>query len=460
MAGQIIELPASFVCGSATAAYQIEGAWNEDGKGESIWDRFSHNSGKVFNGDTGNLACDHYHRYAADVELMKQLHLDAYRFSISWPRVIPSGKGSLNVKGVDFYSRLIDELLKKGIDPWITLYHWDLPYELQELGGWANRDVANYFADYAFQMAEKFGDRVKNWMTINEPWVVAFLGNLSGVHAPGIRDERTTLQVAHGLLLAHGKAMAAIKDSRSDTKCGIVLSLSAVEPETDSAFDFRIAEKAWQQNGQWFLDPLFKGNYPEESLWQYGKNAPKFEAADMKTISAPMDFVGINYYFRDVVGGNGVIKQIPGSEYTDMGWEVHAPAFHRLLNRLKRDYNTLPPIYITENGAAFRDTVAEDGTIDDEKRRSYLSDHLYAVHRAIQDGVDVRGYFAWSLLDNFEWAHGYSKRFGIVHVDYITQKRTIKKSGNWYAKVAESKQLELDYEPVGFGRGNALTSAL
>lgn len=460
MVGQIIQFPADFIWGAATAAYQIEGAWNVDGKGESIWDRFSHTPGKVSNGDTGEVACDHYNKYRSDVALIKQLNLDAYRFSISWPRVLPSGKGNLNQKGLDFYSRLIDELLSKGIQPWATLYHWDLPQTLQEMGGWTSGDVSEYFAEYAFKMAEKFGDRVKNWMTINEPWVVACLGNLTGEHAPGIRDERTTLQVAHGLLLGHGKAMAAIRDSKPDTKCGIVLNLIPMEPETESATDFMICEKAWQQNFQWFLDPLFNGSYPEEQLFAYGKNGPQFELEDFASISAPMDFVGVNYYFREVIGSNGRVKEVRGSEYTEMGWEIHAPAFHRLLTRLTRDYKNLPPVYITENGAAFADKVADDGTITDERRRAYLRDHLYAVHRAIQDGVNIKGYFAWSLMDNFEWAHGYSKRFGLVHVDYETLVRTVKASGKWYAQVAESHQLPLETEPVGFNRGAVLTSAL
>lgn len=460
MAGQIIEFPADFLWGAATAAYQIEGAWNEDGKGESIWDRFCRTPGKILNGDNGNMACDHYHRYRDDVDLLTQLNANAYRFSISWPRILPNGKGSINQKGIDFYSRLVDELLSKGIQPWATLYHWDLPQALQESGGWANKDVASYFGEYAYQVAEKLGDRVKNWITINEPEIAAFFGNFTAEHAPGIRDERITLHSAHGLLVGHGKAMAAIRGSRPDTKCGIVLSLSPVEPETDSATDFLIAEKVWQRHVKWFLDPLFKGEYPEELVFEYGKNAPPFEPDDMKLISAPADFLGVNYYFRHVVGANGQIKKVRGSEYTEMGWEIHAPALHRLLNRLKRDYENMPAIYITENGAAFADSVLPDGSIEDENRRKYISDHLYAVNRAMKDGVDVRGYFAWSLMDNFEWAHGYSKRFGLIHVDFETQKRTIKASGKWYSRVAESKQLEIKEEPVGFNPGAVLTSAL
>lgn len=453
MAGHIVEFPANFLWGAATAAYQIEGAWNEDGKGESIWDRFSHTPGKVLNGDTGDIACDHYHRHSDDVALMKRLNLDAYRFSISWPRILPNGKGAINQKGLDFYARLVDELLENDIQPWATLYHWDLPQTLQEMGGWANRDVAEYFAEYAFKVNEKLGDRVKNWMTINEPWVIAFMGNFSGEMAPGFRDERLTLQVAHGLLLGHGKAMAAIRESHSDTKCGIVLSMTPVEPETDNATEFMIAEKTWQRGGQWFLDPLFKGKYPEETLMEYGKNAPTIEEHDLAVISAPADFVGINYYFRTVVGRNGLVRKVPGSEYTAMDWEVHAPAFHRLLKRLQRDYKNLPPVYITENGAAFSDHVLPDGSINDQRRQAYIADHLYAVHKAISEGSDVRGYFAWSLLDNFEWHHGYSKRFGLVHVDYETQARTIKASGHWYARVAESNQVQLEAEPVGFSMG-------
>jgi beta-glucosidase len=460
MTGQIIEFPKGFIWGAATAAYQIEGAWNEGGKGESIWDRFCHAGGKVANGDTGDMACDHYHRYKDDVALMKQMHLNAYRFSISWPRVMPGGRTKINQDGVDFYARLVDELLSKGIEPWATLYHWDLPIELQEMGGWTSTDVTNYFAEYAYQMAEKLGDRVKHWMTINEPLVAAFYGNLSGEHAPGFKDERIALQAAHGMLLGHGKAVRAIRDSRTDTKCGIVLSISPIEPEGDSATEFMLCEKIWQRNGQWFLDPLFKGSYPEETLYEYGRNAPRIEPEDMEIISTPTDLVGINYYFREVIGKNGRVRKVAGSEYTEMGWEVQAPAFYRVLTRIQRDYPKLPPVYITENGAAFADVVLDDGSVNDHRRREYIREHLYAVNRAIKDGVDIKGYFAWSLLDNFEWAHGYSKRFGLIHVDYKTLKRSIKESGKWYSRVAESNQLEVESEPLGFNHHGAATSAL
>lgn len=462
MTGSNIQFPQNFIWGAATASYQIEGAWNEDGKGESIWDRFSHTPGKIANADTGDIACDHYHRFREDVKLMKQLNLGAYRFSISWPRVLPTGKGNLNQKGIDFYSRLVDELLTHNIQPWATLYHWDLPQYLQEAGGWANRDVSKYFADYAYQMCEKLGDRVKNWMTINEPWCVAVFGNFTGDHAPGFRDERIALQVSHGLMLGHGLALRAMRDSRSDIKSGIVINLSPAytEPETDSTLDFVIAEKLWQRHGQWFLNPILKGEYPQELLYQYGKNAPQIESGDMEIISTPQDFLGVNYYFREVYGANGRVFPIRGSEYTDMEWEVHPPAFHRMLNRLRLDYKSLPKLYITENGAAFKDTVLADGSVNDQPRLDYLRDHLYAVNMAMKDGVDIGGYFAWSLLDNFEWAFGYDKRFGLIHVDYETQERTIKASGKWYARVAESHQLELAVEPLGFRPGAAFTSAL
>ena len=444
-----ITFPKDFLWGAATAAYQIEGAWNEDGKGESIWDRFSHTEGKIEDKSTGDVACDHYHRYPQDVEMMQQLGLQAYRFSTSWSRILPEGKGRINQAGLDFYSRLVDELLSHGIQPWSTLFHWDLPQPMQDIGGWANRDVSSYFAEYASILADKLGDRVKNWMTINEPWVFSMLGNRSGEHAPGIADERIALQVAHGLLLGHGKAVQAVRAAGSDLKVGIVLSLSSVEAETESASDFMAAQKRWQQDHQWFLNPLFKGEYPEIPFRECGNNAPEIQPGDMELISQPTDLVGVNYYFRTVIGADGEIAQIAGSQYTDMGWESQAPAFKRLLVRLKNDYPNLPPVYITENGAAFKDHL-ENQAVHDPLRVQFLREHLEQVHAAMQAGVDVRGYFAWSLLDNFEWARGFSKRFGIVYVDYESQKRIVKDSGRWYSAVAMQGKFDVDETFPGF----------
>lgn len=431
--------PKNFIWGAATAAYQIEGAWQQDGRGESIWDRFSHTAGRVLNDDTGDVACDHYRRYHEDVALMKQLNLQAYRFSIAWPRILPAGVGAVNPRGLDFYDRLVDSLLEVGITPYATLYHWDLPQALQDQGGWGNRDIIGQFADYTSIVVKRLGDRVQNWMTINEPWVAAFLGHRSGEHAPGLRDEKLALQVSHHLLTAHGAAVDVVRAQAPKAKVGIVLSLSNIESANDTPEEKAAAEVAWQADAAWFLDPLFKGYYPPTTWEKYGALAPKTRPGDLSLISRPTDFVGINYYFRVVIGANG---RIPGSEYTDMGWEVHAPAFERVLLRLHKDYR-LPPILITENGAAFQDEVGIDGRIHDARRTHYLQTHLTAVANAIAQGVEVQGYFVWSLLDNFEWAYGYSKRFGIVHVDFATQRRTLKDSATWYAQAAAQNRLAL-----------------
>lgn len=435
---QELKFPDGFLWGTATSSYQIEGAWNEDGKGESIWDRFSHTEGKTTNGDTGDVACDHYHLYKEDVSLIKQLGIPAYRFSIAWPRVLPSGRVPANAAGLDFYDRLVDELLAAGVEPWVTLYHWDLPQSLQDKGGWGNRDIAGYFADYAALIADRLGDRVRRWMTINEPWVVAGIGHATGEHAPGFKDERLALRVSHHLMVAHGNAMQAIRAAnrvREDTQVGIVLNLWPVEARQDTTSDRDIAELIWQRDGAWFLDPLLKANYPEKAWWSFGDKVPTIMPGDMATISQRMDFLGINYYSRSVIGREGLLKQVPNSIYTEMNWEVHAPALERLLVRLHSEY-TLPPLYITENGAAFKDEVnADDSYVHDERRREYLRDHLVACHSAMARGVDLRGYFAWSLMDNFEWQHGYSKRFGLVYIDYRNQRRIIKDSGRWYSEV-------------------------
>ncbi len=434
--------PRGFVWGAATAAYQIEGAAKADGRGESIWDRFSHTEGKTFNGDTGDVACDHYHRFAEDVALMKDMGLKAYRFSIAWPRVMPNGRGSINWLGLDFYDRLVDALLSVGIEPYATLYHWDLPQPLQAIGGWTNRDVTGYFADYAAVMAKRLGDRVKHWMTINEPWVVAVLGNLTGEHAPGYKDKMTAIKVGHHLLVGHGRALETIKHSRPDAKVGITLSLSPVEPETDSADDRLIAEHRYQVSAGLFLNPLLTGAYPSECYPEFGEAIAVIHPGDMALISRRMDFLGVQYYFRVVTGRRGDVSNVTGSKYTEMGWEVCPGALERLLVRMNQDYD-LPPIYITENGAAFNDKVTKDGQVHDQERIEYFREHLHAVYRAWQQKVPVKGYFAWSLLDNFEWAQGYSKRFGLVHVDYKTQKRIVKDSGHWYSRVSRRGELDL-----------------
>ena len=437
----ILTFPDDFLWGAATAAYQIEGAWNEDGKGESIWDRFCHTPDHIENDDTGDVACDHYHRWREDVALMQRLGLPAYRFSVSWPRVIPAGRGAVNPPGLDFYDRLVDALLVAGIQPFLTLYHWDLPQALQDRGGWGARDTCGYFADYADRLARRLGDRVRHWATFNEPWVVAFVGHQYGWHAPGLQDEALTLQVAHHLLVAHGLATQALRAADARLQVGIVLNTRPVEPATDLEQDRALADQYWQRNEGWFLDPLLRAEYPPAAWEDYGDRRPAVQPGDMSLIAQPLDWLGVNYYSRGVAQEGQLLDPVPGSEYTDMGWEIHAPALRRLLVRLKRDY-PVPPLYITENGAAFPDQVSPDGRVHDPRRIAYLRDHLIQARLAIADGVDLRGYFVWSLLDNFEWAHGYAKRFGLIYVDYATQQRIVKDSGEWYARVIAHNGVE------------------
>ena len=430
--------PKDFVWGAATAAYQIEGAWNEDGKGESIWDRFSHTPGKIENGDTGDVACNHYHRYRDDVALMRQLGLRGYRFSISWPRVVPEGRGAVNLAGLDFYDRLVDELLAANITPYVTLYHWDLPQALE--GGWLNRDTASYFGDYTALVVRRLGDRVKNWITLNEPWVSAFIGYRDGRHAPGVQNEKQAFQAAHYLLLAHGLGMQAIRSIAPQANAGIVIDMFPTEAGTDSPQDQAIAEEAWQRGAGWFLGPVLRGYYPPAVLRALGNDAPAILPGDMALMAQRIDLLGINYYSRHLIKNGEIVKPVPGAEYTEMDWEVHPPAFGRLLRRVHRDYK-LPHVFITENGAAFRDEVSADGHVHDPRRLNYLREHLQQIQSAIEAGVDVRGYFLWSLLDNFEWSYGFSKRFGIVHVDFKTQKRIVKDSGEWYARVIAQNEI-------------------
>jgi beta-glucosidase len=436
MNAQALTFPDDFLWGAATSAYQIEGAWNADGKGESIWDRFCHTPGKIHGGDTGDVACDHYHRWAEDVALMRELGLQAYRFSISWPRVIPAGQGAVNPPGLDFYDRLVDALLEAGIQPFATLYHWDLPQALHGWGGWGDRDLCGCFADYAALMVRRLGDRVRQWATFNEPWVVAFVGYSKGEHAPGLRDDRLTLQVAHHLLVAHGLAAQAMRAIQPQVEVGIVLNMTPPEAADDSPEDRAMAEQTWQENEGWFLSPLLQAHYPPAAWEARSRNAPAVRPGDLALIAQRLDFLGVNYYSRHVVKGGAFVRLMPGSEYTEKGWEVHAPALRRLLLRLERDY-PIPPLYITENGAAFKDEVGADGRVHDARRLHYLREHLIQSWMAIDEGVDLRGYFAWSLLDNFEWADGYSKRFGLVYVDHATQQRIVKDSGEWYARVIE-----------------------
>ncbi|MGB8645499.1 MAG: GH1 family beta-glucosidase [Anaerolineae bacterium] len=435
--------PPEFVWGAATAAYQIEGAWNEDGKGESIWDRFAHTPGKVRDGDTGDVAADHYHRYPQDVALLKQLGAGAYRFSLAWPRILPEGRGAVNPRGLDFYDRLVDTLLAAHIQPFVTLYHWDLPQALQDRGGWGNRDTSGYFADYALIVARHFGDRVRHWITLNEPSVVAFEGHSNGGHAPGVKDRPLALQVAHHLNVAHGLAAQALRAGSQQAQVGVTISLWPCQPATDSNADRQAAERVWQRHEAWFLDPVVRGYYPPEALADYGPNAFAVQQGDAALMAQPLDFLGINNYSRHIVSATKGHVRPSDSEYTEMGWEVSPEGFYQLLTRLRDDYH-LPPLYITENGAAFADIVSDDVQVHDPRRVSYLRGYIEQLGRAIADGVDVRGYFCWSLLDNFEWAHGYSKRFGLYYVDYATQARILKDSGKFYSEVIRRNGIAAD----------------
>lgn len=426
--------PKNFVWGAATASYQIEGAAQADGRGESIWDRFSHTPGKVFNGDTGDVACDHYHRWREDIGLLQQLGVPAYRFSIAWPRVIPTGRGAINQRGLDFYDQLVDTLLAAHIQPHITLYHWDLPQALEDVGGWVNREITGAFVDYTQAVAQRLGDRVKYWTTFNEPFCAAFMGYRDGVHAPGRRDEAQSLQAAHHVLLAHGLGAQAIRALQPTAQVGIVLNLWTVETLTEAPADQALVEGQWQADCGWFLDPVLRGCYPAGAWAAYGSKAPTLRPADLQTMAQPLDFLGVNYYFRALLDGARRISGAPDAEYTDMGWEVHAPGLYRLLTKLQREYPAVP-LYITENGAAFQDEISADGGVHDPRRVNYLREHLAACQQAISAGVDLRGYFVWSLLDNFEWARGYSKRFGITYVDYATQQRIPKDSFHFYREV-------------------------
>ena len=423
--------PEGFLWGASTAAYQIEGAWNVNGRGESIWDRFSHTPGLVANGDTGDVACDHYHRWRDDVALMRQLGLKAYRLSIAWPRLLPAGRGRVNEAGLDFYDRLIDALWEAQIEPFVTLYHWDLPQALQDEGGWGDRAVCGAFADYAAVVARRLGDRVRKWTTFNEPWCIAWLGHGNGEHAPGLRDEKLSLQVAHHVLVAHGLATQAVRAIAPRAEVGIVLNLWPVDVARDTPEYRREADRLWQKNSGWYVGPILRGYYPPETWEAYGRHAPSVQPGDMARIAQRIDFLGVNFYNRALVGVDG---RLPNAEYTEMGWEVYAPGLRNLLTKLHREYKP-PPIYVTENGAAFADEASPDGRVHDARRVAYLRDHILQAQRAIADGVDVRGYFVWSFMDNFEWAHGYAKRFGLIYVDYATQRRVLKDSALWYREV-------------------------
>jgi beta-glucosidase len=423
--------PRDFVWGVATSAFQVEGAANVDGRGDSIWDEFCRRPGAIRDGSSGEHACDHYHRSDEDIGLMSSLGVNAYRFSIAWPRVQPLGAGAWNERGFDFYDRLVDGLLERGIAPHLTLYHWDLPQALQDAGGWASRDTAARFAEYAVEVARRLGDRAAAIATHNEPWVVAILGHESGTFAPGLKSQKLAMQVSHHLLLSHGMALQAMRAQHCAAPLGIVLNQAPVHAATDSADDLARARLDDGLTIRWYMDALLLGRYPHDVIGFLGADAPQVAAGDMEIIRQPMDFLGINYYTRNLSGTGAPLAPVAsGREVTDMGWEVFPGGLTELLLRLNADYR-LPPICITENGAAYRDRL-EGGRVADAERIRYLQRHIAAMADALDGGVDLRGYFVWSLLDNFEWADGYSKRFGIVHVDYDTQRRTLKDSALWY----------------------------
>ena len=448
-----LRFPDGFLWGAATAAYQIEGAADADGKGPSIWDTFSHTPGKTHHGDTGDVACDSYHRYPEDIELMKRLGLGAYRLSLSWPRIQPTGTGTPNAKGLDYYNRVIDGLLEAGIKPVVTLYHWDLPQALQDKGGWANREVADWFEEFTGIAGEAFGDRVAKWITLNEPWVVAHVGYRDGRHAPGIRDAAQAVAANHHLLLAHGRAVRALRSASVPGEIGITLNLTVERPVTPEAAG-HAAELEARQNGV-YLDPIFRGRYPSllEGRPDYNPAAVPglVQDGDLGVIGAPLDFLGVNYYSphyvgvlnadgeprrgETVTGPKTVSVEPEGLPLTAMHWLVEPTSIREVLTRVVAPVTGDLPVYITENGSAWYDYVTADGQVHDEERTAYLRGHLTALHGAIEDGVPLKGYFAWSLLDNYEWAEGYAKRFGLTYVDFETGRRILKDTGKFYASV-------------------------
>jgi len=445
-----LRFPADFSWGTATASYQVEGAWKEDGKGESIWDRFSHTPGTIMNGDTGDVACDQYHRYKDDIALMKELGLRGYRFSISWPRIFPDGKGKVNQEGLDYYSRLVDELLANDIRPFPTLYHWDLPQALQHVGGWANRDIIGHFTKYAETCIESLGDRVKHWMVFNEPWVFTFLGYIVGIHAPGLRDRAMGMRAMHIVNLAHASAIRAMRSVGTAEAIGTAFSMSAAYPYTESEEDRAAAERQHAFSNDWFLRPLMGGGYPRAYVDQDRALAEMdIQPGDDAAIKAPLDFIGINLYTRTIAANNPDetylgVRQVPGpGPKTAFGWEVWPAALYQMITRVHRDYGL--PIYVTENGCSYPTAPDVDGRVRDQERIDFYKGYIGQVARAIDEGADVRGYYAWTLIDNFEWGMGYSQRFGIVYVDFENeQKRFVKDSGYWYRDLISAGEIEYD----------------
>lgn len=449
-----MKFPDNFYFGTATSSYQIEGGWDQDGKGPSIWDTYTHKRGKIRSGEHGDVACNTYNDYQTDVDIMAELGTNAYRFSVSWPRVLPEGIGSVNQKGLDYYNRLVDALLEQGITPFVTLYHWDLPQAIQDKnGGFIHRDTASYLADYAEVVIKSLGDRVTHWITVNEPWQQAAMGYLLAELAPGKRNPWLAFRVAHNLMLGHGLILERVRALFSEAKAGMSLSLQSVYPSTDSEKDRRAAYIADQFMHDMYLDGLYKGKYSEPFWSMIWPIRPRIRPGDMELISAPTDFLGVNYYARiyvrhawfvpllqmlpdsPITGDAEYVKD--GKQYTTLGWEVYPDGLYETLLGLKNNYGN-PTLYITENGGPFTDIV-EGGKVHDNLRVTYLEKHFQKAHEAIQAGVDLRGYFVWSLMDNFEWANGFNKRFGLVHVDHKTQKRIIKDSGYWYRDLINNR---------------------
>ncbi|CAL9636820.1 GH1 family beta-glucosidase [Streptomyces sp. enrichment culture] len=438
--------PADFTWGTATSAYQIEGAVAEDGRAPSIWDTYAHTPGRVDNDDHGDVACDHYHRWPEDIALMKELGAGAYRMSVAWPRVLPGGDGPVNTAGLDFYDRLVDALLEAGITPSVTLYHWDLPQALQDRGGWPERDTAEHLAAYASVVAGRLGDRVTQWATLNEPLCSGWIGHLEGRMAPGLTDLTAAVHASYHLLLAHGLAVQAVRAAAPGARIGLVTNHSTVEPASASEEDAAAAVRMDGHGNRWWLDPVHGRGFPADMRELYGVDLPE-RPGDLEVMATPTDWHGLNYYFPSVVADDpeGPVPyarevRVPGVPRSGMDWPVDAAGLEGMLLRLTEDYG-VRRIYVTENGSAYPDTVAADGSVHDPERVRYLEEHLAACARAIRKGVPLAGYYAWSLLDNFEWAYGYDKRFGLVHVDYATQKRTVKSSGRRYAEIIRAHRV-------------------
>jgi beta-glucosidase len=431
------DFAADFLWGCATSSYQIEGAASEDGRVESIWDRFAATPGKIRDGSNGSVACDHYHRWPEDFDIGRDMGLNAYRFSIAWPRIMKED-GSINEKGLDFYSDLVDGMLTRGLQPWATLYHWDLPQFIQDQGGWNERATVDKYLKYVDAMTKRLGDRVKHWITHNEPWCTSMIGNFEGIHAPGLTDFKTALQVCHHVLLSHGKAVPLIRANVQGAKVGISLSLHPLRAASGSAADQEAMARHDGLRYRWFLDPLYGRGYPEPTLRQIGDAAPNILPGDLEAIAVRTDFLGVNYYFPETIADapghaplNARVLPAQDVETTSMGWEVSPAGLHELLARIERDYHP-GDMYITENGSCYDDVISGDGEVHDSGRRDYLVRHLAMLKDCIECGVPVKGYFAWSLVDNFEWAEGYERRFGLIHIDYATQQRRLKDSGKWY----------------------------